>query len=117
VDHKLRGFMAINNSQNALFGTELSATMSGSAVLIGSMPVTGAILIFDNQGTEPVGIYVNGTVAANLWRTFPAGEALTLDLRAAQGKAPNFGNAVNTTFYGLGASGTFSISYVYAQDM
>lgn len=109
--------MGINNSQIALFGTELSATMTGSAVLIGSMPVTGAILIFDNQGAASIGIYVNGTSASNLWRTFPGGEAITLDLRANQGKAPNFGNSVNTTFYGLGASGTFSISYVYAQDM
>lgn len=109
--------MSINNSQNALFGTELSAVMTGTAVLIGTMPVTGAILIFDNQGTVPVAIYVNGTAAANLWRTFPGGEALTLDLRSAQGRAANFGNPVNTTFYGIGASGTFSISYIYAQEL
>jgi hypothetical protein len=109
--------MGINNSQNALFGTELSVTATPTPVLIGAMPVQGAILIFDNQGTVPIAVYVNGTAATNLWRTFPGGEALTLDLRAAHGVAPNFSNSVNTTFYAAGASGTFSISYIYAQDM
>jgi len=109
--------MGINNSQICLFGTELSATMSGSAVLIGTLPVSPVALIFDNQGTVSVGIYVNGTAAGNLWRTFPGGEAMILDLRSQSGVAPNFTPAIGTTFYGNGASGTFSISYVYAQNM
>ena len=109
--------MGINTSQNALPGTELSAVMTGSAVLIGTLPVTPAIMIFDNQGTVSIALYINGTGASQLWRTFPAGEALVLDLRAAHGIAPNFGFAQGTSFYGNGASGTFSISYVYAQNM
>ena len=109
--------MGINNSQICLFGTELSAVMTGSAVLIGTLPVSPVVLIFDNQGAASVAIYVNGTAAANLWRTFPAGEALILDLRSQSGVAPNFAPSVGTTFYGVGASGTFSISYVYAQNM
>ena len=109
--------MGINNSQNCVAATELSASMSGSAVLIGSLTQSPVIIIFDNQGSASVGIYVNGTAAANLWRTFPAGEALVLDLRAANGVAPNFTFPQGTTFYGNGASGTFSISYVYAQNM
>ena len=109
--------MGINNSQNCQFGTELSAAMTGSAVLIGTLPVNPVVLIFDNQGTVAVAIYVGGTEAANLWRTFPAGEALILDLRSQHGVAANFTPQVGTTFYGLGASGTFSISYVYAQNM
>ena len=108
--------MAINNSQNCIAGTELSAVMTGSAVFIGSLPFNPAIIIFDNQGTAPISIYVNGTNASQLWRTFPAGEALVLDLRAAHGVAPNFTFSQNTTFFGNGASGTFSISYVYAQN-
>ena len=109
--------MGINNSQVALFGTELSATMTGSNVQIGVLPVNPAILIFDNQGTVAVQIFVNGTAGANLWRTFAAGEALVLDLRAQHGLAPNFTPVIGTTFIGNGASGTFSISYVYAENM
>jgi hypothetical protein len=109
--------MGINNSQICLAGTELSATMTGAATLIGTLPVNPTILIFDNQGAASVAIYVNGTAPANLWRTFPAGEALVLDLRAASGNAPNYTFSVGTAFFGNGASGTFSISYVYAQDM
>ncbi len=109
--------MGINNSQICLFGTELSAVMTGASVLIGTLPVNPVTLIFDNQGTASVAIYVNGTAAANLWRTFPAGEALVLDLRDKAQSAPNFTPSVGTTFYGVGASGTFSISYNYAQNM
>lgn len=109
--------MAINNSQICLFGTELSASMTGSATLIGSLPVNPVVMVFDNQGTASVSIYVNGTAASNLWRTFPAGEAIVLDLRSQHGLAPNFTPSQGTTFFGNGASGTFSISYVYAQNM
>lgn len=109
--------MGINNSQNCEFGTELAAVMTGSTVLIGTLPVSPVAMIFDNQGAVSVAIYVNGTAAPNLWRTFPGGEALVLDLRSQHGIAPNFCPSVGTTFFGNGASGTFSISYVYAQNM
>lgn len=109
--------MGINNSQVCLAGTELSASMTGSTVLIGTLPVSPVVLIFDNQGTVNISVYVNGTAPANLWRTFPGGEALILDLRANHGSAPNFTFSVGTTFFGNGASGTFSISYVYAPNI
>jgi hypothetical protein len=110
--------MAINNSQVPLFGTELSVAMTGSAVLIGTLPNPATHIVFDNQSTSSVGLYVNGTAAANLWRTFTAGEAIVLDLRAAAAAAPNFSANQNTTFYGLGAAtGNFSISYIFAQNM
>lgn len=106
--------MGINNSQRAGFATELTGTMTGSAVNIGTLTNSPTIIIFDNQGSVAVAIYVNGTAAGNLWRTFPAGEALVLDLRGNHGIAPNYTFDVGTTFYGNGASGTFSISYIYA---
>lgn len=109
--------MGINNSQICLFGTEFLETMTGSTIAIGTLPVSPTIMIFDNQSTVPVQIYVNGTDASNLWRTFPAGEALILDLRANHGIANNFCPPQGTTFFGNGASGDFSISYVYAQNM
>lgn len=105
--------MAINNSQNCQTAVELSAAMTGSFTLIGTLLFNPVILIFDNQGSASVAISTDGV---NTWRTFPAGEALILDLRAAHGYAPNFTFPQGTAFYGNGASGTFSISYVYAQN-
>jgi hypothetical protein len=102
--------MSVNNSQQLIFGTELSATMTGAAVLIGTLPVQAAKIVFDNQGTVSVGIYINGTAAGNLWHTFPAGEAIIIDCNDDFAKGPI---RIGTTFFGLGASGTFSISYLY----
>jgi hypothetical protein len=107
--------MGTNNSGIALAGTELAATMTGSTVLIGTLPQQPVMIIFDNQSTVAVQIFVNQTTS--IWRTFPSGEALILDMRANLGLAPNFTFPVGTTFYGNGASGTFSISYIYAQNM
>ena len=98
----------INNSQKLQFGAELSAVMTGGAVLIGTLTVAPAKIVFDNQGTVAVAIYTNGTT--NLWHTFPAGEAIIIDLNDPSAKGPI---SIGTTFYGVGASGTFSISYLY----
>jgi len=104
--------MAINNNQRAGFPEELIATMTGSSVLIGTLQFNPVIIIFDNQGSAGIEISVNDPNI--VWKTFPAGEALVLDLRAAHGLAPNYTFDVGTTFYGNGASGDFSISYIYA---
>ena len=106
--------MAINTSQVASFASELSATMTGAFVLIGQITQSPAILIFDNQGTSSVAISIDNGVTT--WRTFTPGEALVLDMRGNHGIAPNFTINVGTNFYGNGASGTFSISYLYAQN-
>lgn len=106
--------MAINDSQICLCAPELTGVMTGSKVSIGVLLFNPAIIIFDNQGTASVAISTNGDAT---WRTFPSGEALVLDLRAAQGIAPNYTFVQGTEFFGLGASGTFSISYVYARDL
>lgn len=94
--------MGINNSSVCQFGTELFATMTGSSVLIGTLIQNPVMMIFDNQGTASIQIYVNGTASTNLWRTFPGGEAITLDMRNNHGVAPNFTPPLGTTFYGLG---------------
>ncbi len=110
--------MSINNSQVCKFGTEISMGMTtSSTVLIGTLPQNPVIIIFDNQGANAVAIYVDGTAAANLWRTFPAGEALVLDLRDKSHLAANYTPSIGTRFYGAGTTGdTFSISYTYAQN-
>jgi|SRR5271156_114091 hypothetical protein len=105
------GSGSTNISQTATFPNELTATMSGSFVKIGTLTNSPVIIIFDNQGTSSVAISVDGV---NTWRTFTSGEAMILDLRANHGNAPNFTIAAGTTFFGNGASGTFSISYLSA---
>jgi hypothetical protein len=104
--------MSINNSQTALPATELIATMTGAPVLIGTLTQNPAIIIFDNLSTVPVTI----TIGSIQWKTFAAGSAIVLDLRAASGIAPNFTFSQNTPIFGNGASGQFSVSYIYAQN-
>ena len=69
-------------------------------------------IIFDNQGTVDVAISVDG--GTTTWKTFQGGEALVLDMRGNHGIASNFTMSLGTTFTGTGASGAFSISYLYA---
>lgn len=107
--------MAVNKSQRAGFAEELVETMTGSFVLIGSLQFNPVIIIFDNQGSASVQISIDG--GSTVWKTFPAGEGLVLDLRAAHGLAPNYTFDIGTTFYGNGASGDFSISYIYAKNV
>lgn len=105
--------MAVNSSQVALCAPELAASMTGSFALIGTLIHEPVQIIFDNQGTSSVAISTDGSTT---WRTFPAGEALVLDMRGNHGIAANFTFSVGTNFYGNGASGTFSISYTYAMS-
>ncbi len=73
-------------------------------------------IIFDNQSAVAVGISKNGT---SIWHTFPAGEAIILDMRGNHGIADNYTFPVGTQFYAQGAAGAnaFSISYTYALDL
>ena len=80
--------MSVNNSSRAETATELSAIMDGTTKVIGTLLFNPVMIIFDNQGTVEVEIYRNQT--SNVWRTFPAGEAIILDMRAAHGLASNF---------------------------
>jgi hypothetical protein len=107
--------MSINQSQIAECGIELAATMTGAAVTIGTLLQNPVHIIFDNQGTAAVAISTNGGM--NTWRTFPAGEAVLLDMRGNHGIAANYTFPLGTTFTGTGASGTFSISYTYALSL
>jgi hypothetical protein len=101
----------INLSTRCATGIEIGPAAGGGFTLIGTIPNQPAIIIFDNQGAAAVAISTDGV---NTWRTFPAGEALVLDLRAANGIAANFSFQAGTAFYTSGATTTFSISYIYA---
>lgn len=104
--------MSINNSQRAVPAPELIETMTGANVLIGTLIASPVIIIFDNLGTDTVVISINEVE----WKTFSPGEALVLDMRGNHGVAPNFTFDVGTSFYGNGAAGDFSISYIYAKN-
>ena len=97
------------NNQLCLPATELSATMTGSSVLIGTLVQSPVKIIFDNQSTDSVAIYINGTTSEHLWKTFEAGSALVLDQDL-------YTLGTGTRFYGVGASGSFYISYLYLRQ-
>lgn len=99
------------NNQLSLPAAELIATMTGASVLIGTLVQTPAKLIFDNQGTVSVVISTStdGGTTKTQWHTFPAGEAIILDQDT--GAFPK-----GMSFYGVGASGNFSISYTYLKQ-
>ncbi len=107
--------MSDYNSLVCQTAAELTATMSGSFKSIGTLLHSPVIIIFDNQGTAAVAISTDGGITT--WRTFTPGEALVLDLRANHGIAPSFTFPVGTNFSGDGASGTFSISYLFAKEL
>ena len=107
--------MSVNNSARAAFPTELRETMIGSPILIGKLEFNPVLIIFDNQSTVPIAISTSENGAA--WRTFPAGQALVLDVSAARQTIQGFSFDKGTSFYGNGASGDFSISYIYAKNV
>lgn len=90
---------------------ELRGTMTGAAVAIGTLLFPPAIIIFDNQGTVPVAISING--GTTTWKTFKSGQSLVLDLTANHGSPDTYSFPKGTIFTGTGASGDFSISYTY----
>ncbi len=106
-----------NITCRARFETERSrdaATFTGSFQTLGAALTSGpVIMIVDNQTTVTVQLSVDGV---NVWKTFPAGEAIVLDLRANSGQADNFYIDANTQFYVNGAAGTglFCISILTA---
>jgi hypothetical protein len=113
--------MAINNSVLAIAAPELSITMNGSFQQLQVNGVPSAfieapvIVIFDNQSTTSTGA-VSFDGGTTTWKTFTAGEALVLDMRANHGQAANFTFPKGTAVYVNGTAGNFSVSYVYAQN-
>ncbi len=101
-----------NISQRAKFAAELGSTPSGAFSLLGTLLFNPVVIIFDNIGLSTAQISVDGGVT--VWKTFPAGEALTLDMRANHGIAANYTFPIGTSFWTNGATADFKISYIYA---
>lgn len=110
--------MSVINSMRAETSVELLiTTLTGGVDLIGTLLNSPVMIIFDNQSTTSIKIYRNQTT--DVWHTFPAGEAILLDMRGNKGKAPDFSFSVGDTFYAQGTAGAnqFSISYIYARNL
>lgn len=108
-----------NISQRVGFDTEraLAATsFDGTYKNIGStLTENPVVIIFDNQTNVSVPLSVNGS---STWKTFSAGEAFILDLRANHGVASNYTIDKGTQFStnaSAGTSGSFRISLIYAR--
>jgi len=98
-----------NSVQLQLPAPELLAVMDGTRVTIGTLLHNPCKIIFDNLGAATVSITMSSLNGGlQTWKTFPGGEALVLDNDLECFPA-------GTTFYGTGASGTFSIAYTYIQ--
>jgi hypothetical protein len=108
-----------NVSQRLQFDIErsLAATSFNSTFLPIGVALIGnpVLIIFDNQSDVAVPISADGV---NIWKTFSAGEALVLDLRANSGIAANYTIDRNIIFYtnaAVGTTGSFKISVTYAR--
>ena len=91
--------------------TELTAVMTGASVLIGTFLQTPIKIFFDNLGTAQVVLSVSydGGATKTQFKTFSPGEAMTMD-------DDHWTFPKGMSFYGVGASGTFSIAYTYAKQ-
>ena len=108
-----------NISQRVGFDSErslASTSFNGSFQAIGTaLAYNPVVIIFDNQTDVDVPISIDAT---NVWKTFSAGEALILDLRANHGMAANYTIDLKTRFYtnaSVGTVGSFRISVIYAR--
>lgn len=98
------------------FDTErtIAAPFTGISQNVGTQLTHSPIIaIFDNQSDVSATLSINDVS----WKTFVAGEALVLDLRANHGYAPTFVIDADTQFslVGSGGTGQFSISLIYAR--
>lgn len=108
-----------NNKSRVGFDTErslASTSFDGTYQYIGTaLSQNPVVIVFDNQTDVDVPLSVDGV---NTWKTFSAGEAFVLDLRANNGNAVNYTIDLHTRFStnaAVGESGSFRISIIYAK--
>lgn len=90
---------------------ELIETMTGSDVFIGALTQVPIKIIFNNLGTVEVLLSISfdgGSTLIN-WHTFSSGEGIVVDCDL-------YTFPRGTSFYGNGASGDFSVSYLYLKQ-
>lgn len=111
--------MTLNYTCRVAFDTErslASTSFNGAFQNIGTaLTVNPVVIVFDNQTDVAVPISVDGV---NIWKTFSAGQAFVLDLRANSGNAKDWAIDVGTQFStnaAVGTSGSFRISINFAR--
>ena len=97
--------------QLMLPAAELTATMTGSSVLIGTLLQTPVKIVFDNLSTVSVVIStsLDGGTTKTQWKTFSSGTAITID-------SDLYAFPKGMQIYGNGASGDFSVAYTYIKQ-
>ncbi len=100
------------------FDTEraLAGAFTGVSQNVGTpLAENPVVMIFDNQSSVAVALSVDG--GSTTWKTFSAGEAFVLDLRANHGNAPNYTVDIGTQFslIGSGGTGSFRIAILFAK--
>ena len=100
----------------AAFDTErtVTAPFTGTAQNLGTpLEFPAVVAVFDNLSDVSVQVVING----NTWKTFSAGEAMVLDLKANASHAPTFVIDANTQvqIIGTAGAGSFSLAIVYAR--
>lgn len=102
---------AIGVPQLMLPATELKATMTGSSVLIGTLLQCPVKIIFDNLGgvSVVVSTSLDGGTTKTAWKTFNGGTAIVLD-------DDLWAFPKGMSFWGVGASGDFSVAYTYIKQ-
>lgn len=103
-------------SMRAGFDAERTVTgpFTGVAQNLGAVLSNNpVIMIFDNQSTVDVVVGIDGVA----WKTFPAGEALVLDMRGNHGTASTFTVDIGSQFTVTATAGTgnFSLAIIYAK--
>ena len=97
--------------------TRAATTFNGTYQTIGSTLTSNpVIVVFDNQTDVDVPLSVTGS---STWKTFSAGEAFVLDMRANHGIASNFTLDIGTQFTTnatIGTSGSFRISVINTRN-
>lgn len=94
----------------------VAGAFTGSAQSLGAVLTQNpVIIIFDNQSTVPVAVSIDGGVTT--WKTFSAGQALVLDLRANHGQVAIYSFPIGTQFSvtASGGTGSFRLSITYAR--
>lgn len=100
------------DDERALASTSFDGTYNNIGTALQYNPV---IIVFDNQTNVDVPISINGT---STWKTFSAGSALALDLKANHGIASTYEIDKGTQFStnaSVGTIGSFRISILYAR--
>lgn len=108
----------MSNLQHLKFGTELSlaaTSFTGSAVLIGALVESPAVITFNND--TDVDVFVADNSGSTKGWTLIAGKSIIVDcVTNADKGAQTLGFRVGTTFYATAAvgTGTFYIGVLYA---